>query len=82
MCFHFVHGRYGQRGQQLRGEKGYDDIVPLCIILMELSAQLQKRKLALGLNWRRRDRNIEADALTNEDFSAFQHQRRIEVNLK
>ena len=40
----------------------------LCVILMELSAQIQSKGLFLDLNWRRRDRNIEADALSNGDL--------------
>ena len=44
---------------------------PLCLVAMELASQLTVRHLDLHLAWCRRDTNGEADALTNEDFSAF-----------
>ena len=55
---------------------------PLCCILMELSAQLASRSLLLNLAWRRRDRNIEADALANGDFSLFDLDRRIDFRIQ
>ena len=33
----------------------------------------------LNLEWVRRDRNVEADELTNEDFGRFKKERRIAV---
>ena len=53
---------------------------PLTSVLAELSEQLRRRQLELHLSWIRRDRNSEADAITNEDFSAFSPENRIHVD--
>ena len=45
--------------------------LPLALVAMELAAQLAKRNLELDLKWRRRDLNVEADALTNGKFEGF-----------
>lgn len=55
---------------------------PLNIILMELSLQLELRGISLDLAWVRRDKNEEADALTNDDFSGFKEENRIRIDLK
>ena len=58
---------------------------PLCIVLMELSVQLQDRQLWLDLEWTPREQNTIADDLTNEEFEGFGLDNRIEVyiaNLK
>ena len=60
--------------------KGTTTKFPLCSIEMELAAQLLDRGLSLDLRWRRRDRNSEADALTDEDFSGFDLSRRVEAS--
>ena len=52
---------------------------PLCLVLMELSEQLRRRQILLNVSWRPRDENEEADALTNENFSAFSLDRRVAV---
>ena len=52
---------------------------PLDLVLMELSEQLHPRILLLSVVWRPRDENEEADALTNEDFGAFDPARRVAV---
>ena len=44
---------------------------PLCLGAMELVAQLGERQLRLDLQLKRRGLNVEADALTNGDFSLF-----------
>jgi hypothetical protein len=54
---------------------------PLGPLLMELSEQLRHRQLELHLKWERRDVNTEADAITNEDFSAFSAGNRVEFNF-
>ncbi len=43
---------------------------PFCLGTTELAAQLTARNLDLSLEWRRRDTNEEADALTNKCFNA------------
>ena len=54
---------------------------PLVCILGELAVQLRDRNLALGLEWVPRLQNEEADGLTNEDFSIFTAERRMNVEL-
>ena len=46
---------------------------------MELTAQLVRRHRTLDLQWRSRDENEEADALTNERFEGFDPARRIDA---
>jgi hypothetical protein len=55
---------------------------PLCLVMMELAHQLATRGIELDIAWRPREENIEADALTNHDFSAFSPERRIHVDWK
>ena len=38
---------------------------PLCLVQMELAAQLEARRAVLMPDWAPRDMNTEADALTN-----------------
>ena len=54
---------------------------PLCLILMELAAQMEARRLQLHLAWRRRDSNTEADSLTNGDYSLFNPDKRIHIDV-
>jgi hypothetical protein len=55
---------------------------PLCAFNMELTVQLQKRGVELHLHWLPRLQNVEADQLTNGDFSGFDTARRLRFNLK
>eukprot|EP00438_Fugacium_kawagutii_P014330 Skav232174 [mRNA] locus=scaffold4749:104086:104403:- [translate_table: standard] len=55
---------------------------PLSVILMELALQLQKIQVDLELQWIPRDQNVEADSLTNLDYSLFEPSKRIKVNLE
>lgn len=54
---------------------------PLMAINMQLSSSLSKAKLLLGLSWRPREENVEADDLTNEDFSKFDPALRIDISF-
>jgi len=54
---------------------------PLCIVLMELSVQLQDRQLWLDLEWTPREKNQIADDLTNEAFDGFGPDNRIDINI-
>jgi len=54
--------------------------LPLVAVLMELAIMLADRNLWLDLQWVRRTSNIEADALTNEEFEGFDPSLRIEVD--
>ena len=55
--------------------------VPASVVLMPLALQLHKQ-LDLDLQWIPREQNVEADALTNEDFTLFDKEKRIEVDLQ
>ena len=55
---------------------------PLSIVVMELAMQLKKCNLELDLGWAPRDQNTEADALTNNEFSGFLPEKRIEKNFE
>ena len=44
---------------------------PSSIILMEVAAQLARLDTTLHLGWAPREQNVEADALTNEEFQCF-----------
>jgi hypothetical protein len=52
---------------------------PLAAVLMQLTCMLSVRNLWLHLNWVPRLQNVEADALTNSDFSLFNPDLRVEV---
>jgi len=54
---------------------------PLVVILAEPSAQLRRRGMELSLQWVPRDQNTEADALTNEEFGAFDPAKRVAIDL-
>ena len=49
---------------------------------MELAAQLAKQSVDLTLKWRRRDVNVEADALTNHELEGFNPKMRVLPNLE
>ena len=50
---------------------------PVMLVLMDYLDFCESRCLRCQLDWRPRDTNIEADQLTNEDFSSFDPKRRI-----
>ncbi|CAK9056210.1 Uncharacterized protein SCF082_LOCUS30318 [Durusdinium trenchii] len=54
---------------------------PLCVFNMELAVQLQKRGAELHLHWLPRLQNVEADQLTNGDFSGFADSKRLRFKL-
>ena len=54
---------------------------PLCVFLMELSEQLDRRSSWLQLHWVPRQQNEEADELTNGRFEKFDPSKRIQVDL-
>ena len=54
---------------------------PGCVIVMELAAQLKSRSLRLETEWSPRDLNVEADRLSNLDYSGFEPALRVRVPL-
>ena len=65
------------RGNGHLMEKLLTTRMPLALVLIELVAQLQRRRLELNLAWVPTEHNEEADALTNEDFRGFAPSLRI-----
>ena len=53
---------------------------PLMILLMDYLSFCEASGIHCKLDWRPRDSNIEADQLTNEIFSAFDLNKRVEVD--
>jgi hypothetical protein len=54
---------------------------PVNVVLMELCLQLEARRTTLDLQWLPRDDNQEADDLSNFEFSKFDPEKRIHVEL-
>ena len=52
---------------------------PLNVVLMELTEQLDLRGSWLQVRWAARHHNVEADALTNEEFGDFDPDRRLHL---
>ena len=61
-------------------KKGLTTRWPLCLVYMQMTKALMDSRLMVQLNWRPRDQNALADALTNEDFSGVDIQKRIHVD--
>ena len=61
--------------------KGASSRFPLCLVAMELAAQLDMRGATLEASWVPREMNQEADDLTNDLVGAFNPELRIEVDL-
>ncbi|CAE8725125.1 unnamed protein product [Polarella glacialis] len=55
---------------------------PLNVILIEVAEQLEAANAFMNLEWVPREQNVEADALTNEEFAGFDLSKRIEVNFE
>ncbi|CAK8991364.1 unnamed protein product [Durusdinium trenchii] len=64
------------RGNAFILKKGLSTKYPVTLLVIEVAETLRRCDAFATLTWVRRDGNELADALTNEDFSAFDHQRR------
>ena len=53
----------------------------LCVILMEVAAEIQTRNFSLDLQWVPREQNAEADELSNSDPKRFDPENVIPVNM-
>ena len=54
---------------------------PLSAVVMELAFELKKREIIADVAWIPRESNVEADALSNGDFSQFNEELRVKVDL-
>ena len=73
------------KGNSFILQKGLSTKYPITILVIEVAETLRRCDAFATLTWVRRDGNTLADALTNEDFSSFDPQRReavIEEELK
>ena len=83
-----IHGRMtlsgftDNQGNPFVLDKMMTTAFPLSVILMELAVQLDLARLCLELGWVPREQNVEADALTNEEFEGFSEKNRIEVKME
>ena len=75
-----LFGGTDNRANESLSEKRSTTKWPLMGINMQLSSMLSRSRLSLGLRWRPRDENKEADQLTNEDFTGFSMDHRIAVS--
>ena len=64
------------RGNSFILRKGLSTKFPVTLLVIEVAETLRRYDAYATLTWVRRDGNELADALTNEDFSAFEPQRR------
>ena len=54
---------------------------PLCVVAMELAAQLEARSATMELLWIPRDQNSEADRLADSDIGGFSPSLRVAASL-
>ena len=79
-CGCVLGGATDNKGNSYAVAKLLTSKFPLNVVLVQLSCMLEQRGLWLDLEWTPREQNVEADALTNEDFTLFDPLKRIEVN--
>ncbi len=68
-------------GMSMAASKGLSTKFPVSALLIELTEQLRYRSLDLALEWKRRDENTLADAITNQDFKEFDENLRLDCDL-
>ena len=76
-----ISGTTDNQGNSLALQKFLTTKWPLAPMMIEMTEQLRKRKLELHLTWERRDKNVEADAITNERFELFEDSNRIHIDF-
>lgn len=64
------------RGNSFILQKGLSTKYPITILVIEVAETLRRCDAFATLTWVRRDGNVLADALTNEDFSSFDPRKR------
>jgi hypothetical protein len=77
-----LSGGTDNRGNGYVMDKFMTSAFPLNVVLMETSAQLERRSLSLMLDWVPREKNQEADDLTNFKFGEFAAENRITVRFE
>jgi hypothetical protein len=77
-----VSGGTDNKGNGHLVDKYMTTTYPLNCVLMEVSKECRSSMSSLGLRWRCRDENTEADAITNGDFSLFDATKKVEVSME
>ena len=67
------------RAAEALGKKGLIAKIPLVLVLMEYLGLCEDLGARCHLSWRPRETNVEADDLTNERFSVFDLEKRVNV---
>ena len=70
------------RGNSFALKKGMSTRFPLTLLLMELAEEMREKDLRVDLEWISRDRNTEADDLSNGNWAAFDEKMRVEVEAE
>ena len=78
----FAEAFTDNRGNAFILKKGLSTKYPVTLLVIEVAETLRRCDAFATLTWVRRDGNVLADALTNEDFSSFDPQRREVVEEK
>ncbi len=76
-----VHGVTDNKGNSYVLNKLMSTKYPLCVIVMELAAQMEKRGARLSVDWAPRDFNVEADELSNGVTKSFSDRLRVQADL-
>ena len=63
-------------------DKGIAKTYPMCCVAMEIAALQEHHNLWVHSCWTPRDRNSEADALTNGDYRDFDLRHRVQVDIR
>lgn len=61
-------------------KRGLTTCWPLCLVFGQMTKGLTVAEPLIHSNWRPRDRNSLADAITNEDFSGVDMEKRVRVD--
>ena len=75
-----VTGITDNRGNSFGFSRLVSTRFPLAVVVMELSAQLEKKNWRLDMQWAPRDLNQEADALSNGNTAGFHPENRVEID--
>ena len=69
-------------GNQFILQRGMSTKFPLTLLVMEASMMMRQGKFFAQLEWVNRERNQEADDLTNLEFKRFSHEKRVKIEGK
>ncbi len=76
-----VSGLTDNRGNKYATTRLQTGKFPLCVVVMELSAQLEARGQRLEMRWAPREMNAEADRLANGDTRGFADNLRVNLDF-